>query len=331
MASLITYPQSDPAYCGRRPEILGIWLKKKTWAVIDACSLLWGCVPDEFGDEETDAGHFFDNNNGNEGARNVLTYLKNLTKITEPIESRWVLDLCGGLTTLVRYDNCLYDDDFLMARFPVGAYYLASIFIAKAEGVDIPCFGLFHDRAREAKKLKELTPFDDSADGVFFLSNGLPGSLKDVPTVKGWISQVDPDYAYTLPDSADHNDAFAYLRKAPKNKDIQASFSAKVPEGEIEIFDGVTVDDVRKIAESAPQLPFILSVVNEYRKDYADAVTSNLGRKPDLDLMLRNSHKKGKWGRSNQEGELVNADIEAVRRVFTRDFCNKGGRPSLKK
>lgn len=120
------------------------WLNRERWTVAEAASLFYGIDPSVLAinayspwPEEL-----------NEGIR-VLNYLENaIDRISS--NSAVCFPTLNGFATKYRDDGNFYNDRGKF-EFPLRAYFVSALSIANNDGmgINIPCFGIFHDEEKE--------------------------------------------------------------------------------------------------------------------------------------------------------------------------------------
>ena len=88
-----------------------------------------------------------------EGGR-VLEYLKNAID-RSCSTSAVCFPTLNGFATKYRDDGNFYNDRGEL-KFPLRAYFVSALSIASNDGmgINIPCFGIFHDEEKELKRLR---------------------------------------------------------------------------------------------------------------------------------------------------------------------------------
>lgn len=139
------------------------WLNRDKWTLREAASLLCGVDPSALAitdfcpwpeDLSNDARKTV-----RDGVR-VLEYLENaIDRI--PSNSGVCFPTLNGCTIKYRDDGNFYNDrrEF---KFPLRAYFLSALSIASNDGmgINIPCFGIFHD---EEKEIEAVTSRGDTS------------------------------------------------------------------------------------------------------------------------------------------------------------------------
>ena len=136
-------------------EDVQAWLNRERWTIGEAASLFCGidpsvCVVDtdsySYSELGNDAGKMT-----YEGER-VLEFLKNAV---DRISGRTAVcfPTLNGFATKYR-DDGNFLNDMREFRFPLRAYYVSALSIASNDemGIDIPCFGIFHNVEKEINK-----------------------------------------------------------------------------------------------------------------------------------------------------------------------------------
>lgn len=136
-------------------EDVQAWLNRERWTIGEAASLFCGidpsvCVVDtdsySYSELGNDAGKMM-----YEGER-VLEFLKNAV---DRISGRSAVcfPTLNGFATKYR-DDGNFLNDMREFRFPLRAYYVSALSIASNDemGIDIPCFGIFHNDEKEIEK-----------------------------------------------------------------------------------------------------------------------------------------------------------------------------------
>lgn len=139
------------------------WLNRERWTVAEAASLFCGIDPSVLAindycpwpeDLGIDATEMV-----SEGKR-VLEYLENaIDRISS--NSAVCFPTLNGFATKYRDDGNFYGDRSKF-KFPLRAYFVSALSIASNDGmgINIPCFGIFHD---EEKEIEAVTSRGDTS------------------------------------------------------------------------------------------------------------------------------------------------------------------------
>lgn len=227
------------------------WLNRDKWTVREAASLFCGvdpsilAIPDDYRIEDflrDDAIKML-----SEGGR-VLEYLKNAID-RSCSTSAVCFPTLNGFATKYRDDGNFYNDRGEL-KFPLRAYFVSALSIASNDGmgINIPCFGIFHDEEKEIEAV----------------------------TSRGETSTV---YEPILPE------LFSLLRNRSilQSKDLNVSEWPRTSIDEAEdcecVADGTktipTYDDWRQLVEQTPA-PDVDEVLNACMPEAPDAVKSVL-------------------------------------------------------
>lgn len=308
-------------------EALGLFNNNscKRWGIFDACSYMAGL------DGRGPAPQF------------LLDELRKHIQI-EPLTARTAKVVFMGEVTRCDFDEGGLHIDESCLTFPIVAYYRfarLSLFPNDVLGLDVPCFFMFHDMEKEDWLLArngvikdvyeplscyEFLPLVSCLNGLNI--HGVTVEDSRVELFDGYMSFDEiVDRVGVLPWDLEKDIPVIKSYDCVKVKDTsgpvqtdkcQVSVTDEKPTevmltaDDVEILEGVTVKNLRKILGRGAPIDYVLMALVKYSQSPKDKQNAET-----LEAVLKNSAGTYKWGTSGSSGRVPSAvQIDAVKMLM---------------